>query len=80
MQSYLVSEPAQRAEPAAMLQPEDLQGGGNDHLLLLVIGGRDSLEGLQALQRQLTTFSLVRGHPADGPRNSRTQLNFFYIT
>ena len=64
---YLVSEPAERAEPAAMLEPEHLEGGGDDHLLLLVVRGRHTLEGLQALQRSLPTLRLVRGHAADSP-------------
>ena len=60
-----MSQPAERAEPPAVLQPEHLQGGGNDHLLLLVIRGRDTLEGLQALEGSLPALGLVGNHAAD---------------
>jgi hypothetical protein len=71
--NYLVSEPAEGAEPASVLEPEDLQGGGDDHLLLLVVGRGDTLECLQPLQGQLPALSLVGRHPADSPGKRKYQ-------
>ena len=65
--SHLVSESSQRAVPPAGLQPEDLEGRGDDHLLLLVIRRGDSLECLQALQGVLSSLGLVRSHATDSP-------------
>ncbi len=62
-----MSEPAEGAEPASVLEPEDLQGGGDDHLLLLVVGRGNTLECLQPLQGQLPALSLVGRHSADSP-------------
>ena len=63
---YLVSEPAQGAVLPAALQPEDLQSRWDDHLLLLVIGRRNSLESLETLQSILSSLGLVRSHASDG--------------
>ncbi len=62
-----MTEPAEGAEPAAMLQPEDLQCGGDDHLLFLVVRRWHTLESLQALQCSLSTLRLVGRHPTDSP-------------
>jgi hypothetical protein len=62
-----VSEPAEGAEPASVLEPEDLQGGGDDHLLFLIVGRGNTLECLQPLQGQLPALSLVGRHSADSP-------------
>ena len=61
---YLVSDSAKGAEPPAVLEPEDLEGGGDDHPLLFVVGRGHSLEGLQTLQGQLAALSLVGDHSA----------------
>ena len=63
---YLVSEPAQGAEPPAVLQAENLESGGDHHLLLAVVRGRHALEGLEPLQGNLATLGLVGRHDADG--------------
>ena len=60
-----MSESSQRAVSPAGLQPEDLEGRGDDHLLLLVIRRGDSLECLQALQGVLSSLGLVRSHATD---------------
>ena len=60
-----MSESAKRAEPSASLQSEDLEGGWDDHLLLLVIWGWDSLEGLEPLESVLSSLCLVWGHATD---------------
>ena len=65
MHIYLVSESSQRAVSPASLQSEDLEGRGDDHLLLFVIGRRNSLEGLQPLKGILSALSLVGGHATD---------------
>ena len=65
--NYLVTESAERAVLPAGLQSEDLQGGWDDHLLLLVIGRRNSLERLEQLQSVLPPLGLVRSHAADSP-------------
>merc|ERR1719447_1096003 len=46
----LMSEPAQRAKPPSVLQPQNLQGRWDDHELLFVIGRGNSLEGLEPLE------------------------------
>lgn len=62
----LVAETADSAVLAAGLQAQDTQSLGNDHLLLLVVGGRDTLEDLEALKGSSTTGGLVGNHAADG--------------
>ena len=64
--SHLVSEPAQGAEPPAVLQTENLEGGGNHHLLLAVVRGRHALESLEPLEGGLATLGLVGSHATDG--------------
>ena len=61
-----MAEPSQRAVLPATLQSEDLQSRWDDHLLLLVIGRRNSLESLETLQSILSSLGLVRNHPSDG--------------
>ena len=61
-----MSESSQRAVSPASLQSEDLEGRGDDHFLLLVIGRRNSLECLETLQGILASLGLVRNHPSDG--------------
>ena len=63
--TYLMAESSQRAVLPATLEPEDLQSGWDDHLLLLVIGRRNSLECLETLQSILASLGLVRNHPSD---------------
>ena len=60
-----MSESSQRAVLPAALQPEDLQSRWDDHLLLLVIGRRNSLECLESLQSILASLGLVRNHSSD---------------
>ena len=62
----LVGQTADSAVLAAGLQPQDTQSLGNDHLLLLVVGGRDTLEDLEALKGSGTAGGLVGDHAADG--------------
>ena len=62
----LVAKTADSAVLAAGLQPQDTEGLGNDDTLLLVVGGRDTLEGLKTLHGGSTTGSLVRDHATDG--------------
>lgn len=62
----LVAETADGAVLAAGLQTENAEGLGNDHLLLLVVGGRDTLKDLEALQGGGTAGCLVRDHATDG--------------
>ena len=63
--NYLVTESAERAVLPASLQSEDLQSRWDDHLLLLVIRRRNSLESLQTLEGILPSLGLVRNHPSD---------------
>ena len=65
--AYLMSESSQRAVPPASLQSEDLEGRGDDHLLLFVIWRGNSLECLQTLQSILSPLGLVRNHATDSP-------------
>lgn len=51
---------------AAGLQSQDTEGLGNDHLLLLVVGGRDTLEDLESLKSGGTAGGLVGNHATDG--------------
>ena len=60
-----MSESSQRAVSPAGLQPEDLEGRGDDHLLLLVVGRGNSLECLQALESVLASLGLVGNHATD---------------
>lgn len=62
----LVAETTDGAVLATRLQAEDAEGLGNDHLLLLVVGGGDTLEDLEALEGGGTAGSLVGNHAADG--------------
>jgi hypothetical protein len=62
----LVSETADSAVLAAGLQPQYPQGLGDDDALLLVVWGRDALEGLEALHGGVTAGGLVGNHAADG--------------
>jgi hypothetical protein len=61
----LVAQPADGAVLATGLQSQDTQSLGDDHLLLLVVRGRDSLEDLQSLKSSSSTGGLVRDHAAD---------------
>lgn len=61
----LVAETANSAVLAAGLEAEDTESLRNDHTLLLVVGRRDTLEGLKALHSGGTTGGLVRNHAAD---------------
>lgn len=61
-----MAQTADSAVLAARLQAEDAQSLGDDHLLLGVIRGRDTLEDLKALQGGGTAGSLVRDHATDG--------------
>jgi hypothetical protein len=62
----LVAETADGAVLAAGLQAQDTEGLGNNHLLLLVVRGRDTLEDLEALKGGGTAGGLVGNHAADG--------------
>lgn len=61
-----MGQAANGAELAAGLQAQDAQGLGNDHLLLLVVRGGDTLEDLEALQGGGTAGGLVGDHATDG--------------
>ena len=74
-----MSESSQRAVSPASLQSEDLEGRGDDHFLLLVIGRRNSLECLQTLESILSSLGFVGAHathspPEDLGRSSAKQL------
>lgn len=62
----LVAETADGAVLAAGLQTQDPESLGDDHLLLLVVRGRDTLEDLEALKGGGTAGRLVGNHAADG--------------
>jgi hypothetical protein len=62
----LVAQTADSAVLAAGLQSQDTEGLGNDHLLLLVVGGRDTLEDLESLKGGGTPGGLVGNHATDG--------------
>lgn len=61
----LVAETADGAVLAAGAEAQDTQGLGNDDTLLPVVGGRDTLEHLQALHGGGTAGSLVGDHAAN---------------
>lgn len=61
-----MAETADGAVLAAGLQAQDTESLGNDHLLLLVVRGRDTLEDLEALKGGGTAGGLVGDHAADG--------------
>ena len=61
-----MTETTDSAVLAAGLQPQDSQSLGNDNALLLVVWGRDTLEGLQTLHSGVTAGSLVRDHATNG--------------
>ena len=61
----LVAQTADGAVLATGLQAENTEGLGDDHLLLLVVGGRDTLEDLETLKGGGTTGSLVGDHATD---------------
>jgi hypothetical protein len=60
-----VGQTADGAVLAAGLQPQDTQSLGNDHLLLLVVRGRDTLEDLETLKGSGTAGGLVGNHATD---------------
>jgi hypothetical protein len=62
----LVAESTDGAVLAAGAESEDTQSLGNDNALLLVVGGRNTLEDLESLQSSSTTGGLVGDHSADG--------------
>ena len=62
----LVAETADSAVLAAGLQAQDTEGLGNNHLLLLVVRGGNTLEDLEALKGGGTAGGLVGDHAADG--------------
>ena len=62
----LVAEATDGAVLAAGLQSQDTEGLGNNHLLLLVVRGRDTLEDLEALKGGGTAGGLVGDHATDG--------------
>lgn len=50
---------------ATRLQPEHPQSFGDDHALLLVVRGRNTLEELEALKSGSATGALVGNHATD---------------
>jgi hypothetical protein len=61
-----VGQTTDSAELPAGLQSQHAQSLGDDHSLLLVVGGRNTLEDLQSLHSGLATGSLVGNHAANG--------------
>lgn len=61
----LVTETADGAVLAAGAETQNTQSLGNDNALLLVVGGRDTLEHLEALHGGGTAGGLVGNHAAD---------------
>lgn len=66
--SYLVGQVSELAVLVAMLQPQDLEGVGDDEPLHLVIWLGDALERLEALQSCCPALGLVGNHPTPGER------------
>lgn len=62
----LVTQTTDGAVLAAGLQPEDAESLGNDDALHVVVGLRDTLEGLKTLHGGGATGGLVGNHAADG--------------
>lgn len=62
----LVAETADSAVLATGLQAQNTEGLRNNHLLLLIVRGRDTLENLEALKGGGTAGGLVGDHAADG--------------
>jgi hypothetical protein len=62
----LVAQSADGAVLAAGTETEDTESLGNNHTLLLVVRGRDTLENLEALKSSSTTGGLVGHHSTDG--------------
>lgn len=62
----LVGETANGAVLAAGLQSQDTEGLGNNHLLDLVVRGRNTLEDLESRQGSGAAGSLVGHHATDG--------------
>ena len=60
-----MAETADSAVLATGLEAEDTESLGDDNALLLVVGGRNTLKGLEALHGGGTTRGLVRDHAAD---------------
>jgi len=60
--SDIVAQPSQRTELPSWLEAENLECGWDDHLLLLVVWGRDTLEGLEPLHGLLALLGLVWHH------------------
>lgn len=60
-----MAETTDKAVLAAGLQAQDTQSLGNDHLLLEVVGGRDTLEDLESLESGGTAGGLVGNHTTD---------------
>jgi len=60
-----VAESADGAVLAAGAETEDAESLGNNHTLLLVVRGRDTLEDLEALKSSSTAGGLVGNHSAD---------------
>lgn len=51
---------------AARLQAKNTESFGNDHALLAIVWGRDTLEELKTFKGSGTTSSLVGDHAANG--------------
>ena len=57
-----MSESSQNTESSASLESENLESRWDDHLLLLVIWRRNTLECLETLESILSSFGLVWNH------------------
>jgi hypothetical protein len=64
--AVLVAETSNGAELAPRLEAEDAEGLWNDHPLLAVVWGRNTLEDLQAFHGGGATGGLVGNHTTDG--------------
>lgn len=60
-----VAQSADSAVLSARLQSQNTEGLRNDHLLHLVVGGRNTLEDLESLHGSSTSGSLVGDHASD---------------